>query len=283
MFARYKWQLSTARSKARDLTAEPGHGKHPPHAALGRTARAGARYCRLRRRPAGGACLSRPHSGALVPPHPAHHRLCQGRALAGDFDCADRGCVAGAAYSRRWPDGAAGVPRVSGFPGKPGGGGRGACGLACATALRAGAGRARRSRGDGPTWRLVFRASLAFLASLAVGSAVLHGIKIVLGRRRPRDELEHSLYGFLPWRFDFQYDSFPSGHAMTICCVAVILSAVLPAAAPLWVALAIYLGVTRALLNAHFLSDVFIGAGIGLLASRETVLLAFPDLARPWF
>jgi membrane-associated phospholipid phosphatase len=140
-----------------------------------------------------------------------------------------------------------------------------------------------RTLGDGPIWRLVLRASLAFLASLAAGSAVLHGVKIVLGRRRPRDELEHSLYGFLPWRFDFQYDSFPSGHAMTICCVAVILSAVLPAGAPLWFALALYLALTRALLNAHFLSDVFIGAGIGLLASRETVLLAFPDLARPWF
>jgi membrane-associated phospholipid phosphatase len=142
---------------------------------------------------------------------------------------------------------------------------------------------ARRYFGDSPILQLVFRASLAFLASLAVGSAVLHGIKIVLGRRRPRDELEHSLYGFLPWRFDFQYDSFPSGHAMTICCVAVILSAVLPAGAPLWFALALYLALTRALLNAHFLSDVFIGAGVGLLASRETVLFLFPDLARPWF
>jgi membrane-associated phospholipid phosphatase len=160
---------------------------------------------------------------------------------------------------------------------------KGARWLAISIALIAAAWLARRTLGDGPAWRMVFRASLAFLASLAVGSAVLRGIKIVLGRRRPRDELEHSLYGFLPWRFDFQYDSFPSGHAMTICCVAVILSAVLPAAAPLWFALALYLALTRALLNAHFLSDVFIGAGIGLLASRETVLLAFPDLARPWF
>lgn len=142
---------------------------------------------------------------------------------------------------------------------------------------------ARRALGDGATLRLVFRAALAFLASLAVGSAVLHGIKIVLGRRRPRDELEHGLTGFMPFRFDFQYDSFPSGHAMTICCVAVILSAALPALAPLWFALALYLSLTRALLNAHFLSDVLIGAGIGLLASRETVLLLFPDLARAWF
>ena len=32
--------------------------------------------------------------------------------------------------------------------------------------------------------------SLAFIASLTMGSAVLHLIKLVLGRRRPRDDME---------------------------------------------------------------------------------------------
>ena len=87
----------------------------------------------------------------------------------------------------------------------------------------------------------------------------------------------------MPLRFDLQYDSFPSGHALTIFCVAVILSGALPVFAPLWFAVAAYLAATRALLNAHFLSDVFIGAGVGLLASRETVLYLFPALWQPWF
>lgn len=137
--------------------------------------------------------------------------------------------------------------------------------------------------GPGALLQLISTAALAFLASLAVASAILHSIKLVFGRRRPRDELEHELYGFRFFHYDWQHDSFPSGHAMTICCVAVILSGVAPRLALLWFAVAAYLALTRAVLNSHFLSDVFIGAGIGLIATRETVLLLFPNLARPWF
>jgi membrane-associated phospholipid phosphatase len=131
--------------------------------------------------------------------------------------------------------------------------------------------------------RLAESASLAFVASLAVGSVILHSMKILLGRRRPRDELELGLYGWRPLGFDLQYDSFPSGHALTIFSVAVILSGVLPWLALLWFALALYLALTRVMLNSHFLSDVFVGAGIGLLTTREVVLLWFPTLARGWF
>lgn len=140
-----------------------------------------------------------------------------------------------------------------------------------------------RVAGPNPLLHVAWRAALAFLASLAIASAVLHGIKLVLGRRRPRDELEHEFYGFRLFHYDSQHDSFPSGHAMTVFCVAVILSGVLPSLALLWFALALYLALTRAFLNAHFLSDVMIGAAIGLIAARETVVFLFSDLARPWF
>ncbi len=51
--------------------------------------------------------------------------------------------------------------------------------------------------------------SLAFIASLTMGSAVLHVIKLVLGRRRPRDDMEMGLYGFIPLAFNPAYNSFP--------------------------------------------------------------------------
>ena len=38
-----------------------------------------------------------------------------------------------------------------------------------------------------------------------------------------------------------------------------------------------------ALLTAHFLSDVLIGAGIGLIAAREVLQLGFPGFAPTWF
>jgi membrane-associated phospholipid phosphatase len=137
--------------------------------------------------------------------------------------------------------------------------------------------------GPSPMVQKLFTVALAYLACLAVGSAILHTLKILMGRRRPRDELEMKLYGFRPFHFDLQSDSFPSGHALTICCVAVIATAIWPQGLAVWFAVALYLSLTRAMLNAHFLSDVFIGAGIGILASRETLLYLFPALFRLWF
>ncbi len=142
---------------------------------------------------------------------------------------------------------------------------------------------AMRLWGPDAALQLVARCALAFVASLAVGSVVLHGIKLVLGRRRPRDDIEMGLYGFMPLSFDLQYNSFPSGHALTIMCVAVIASAAWPHLALLWFAIAAWLGLTRALLTAHYLSDVLVGAGIGLLSARETVIHVFPSLAPSWF
>jgi len=137
--------------------------------------------------------------------------------------------------------------------------------------------------GPSPAMDLLERVSFAFLASLAAASVVLHAIKIVLGRRRPRDELELGLYGFRPFTFDLRKDSFPSGHALTITCVAIVMCAVAPDFAPLWFAAAIWLALTRALLNSHYLGDVFAGAGIALIVTREVLLSFFPDLTRPWF
>jgi membrane-associated phospholipid phosphatase len=130
---------------------------------------------------------------------------------------------------------------------------------------------------------LASQCAAAFIASLAVGSMILHTIKLFLGRRRPRDDFEMGRYGFMPLSFDLQYNSFPSGHSLTIMCVAVIASAVWPMLAPLWFTLAFGLAMVRALLTAHYLSDVFVGCGIGLISAGEIVIHFFPELARPWF
>jgi membrane-associated phospholipid phosphatase len=137
--------------------------------------------------------------------------------------------------------------------------------------------------GETPFLRSVSDYSLALLVSFVVASVILHSMKIFLGRRRPRDEFEHGLYGFRYFTWELQYDSFPSGHSMTIFCVAVVLSAITPMLAPVWLALATALSLTRAMLTAHFFSDVFVGAAIGILVARETFLIGFPQLAPAWF
>src|SRR5258705_6681798 len=137
--------------------------------------------------------------------------------------------------------------------------------------------------GETAILRQISNYSLALLASFVAASIILHSIKLFLGRRRPRDDFEHGLYGFRYFTWELQYDSFPSGHSMTILCVAVVLSAITPVLVPLWLALATGLALTRAMLTAHFFSDVLIGAGIGLVVARETFLLGFPQLAPGWF
>jgi len=131
-------------------------------------------------------------------------------------------------------------------------------------------------------WETVRLCALAFAAGVALGSVVLHTIKLLLGRRRPRDDIEMGLYGFMPLAFDTDYNSFPSGHALTIMCVAVIASAMWPMLWPLWFAIALWLGLTRALLTAHYLSDVLVGAGIGLISAREAAIHILPHTP-PWF
>jgi len=141
----------------------------------------------------------------------------------------------------------------------------------------------QRVWGKSPLFAQMEETAVAFLTSLAVASIVLHSIKILLGRRRPRDELELNLYGFRPITFDLASDSFPSGHALTIFCVATVLSAAIPALTPVWFAIAIYLAMTRALLNSHFVSDVLVGAAVALLTTREVLAYLFPSLMRSWF
>jgi membrane-associated phospholipid phosphatase len=137
--------------------------------------------------------------------------------------------------------------------------------------------------GENPAARRISDVSLALLASLIAGSIVLHTAKLFLGRRRPRDDFEHGLYGFVFFTWSLQYNSFPSGHALTIFTLATWATALMPVMAPLWFALAVYLSATRACLAVHFLSDVAIGAGIGIIATRLTMTLFFPQLTPAWF
>lgn len=130
---------------------------------------------------------------------------------------------------------------------------------------------------------LALNSAVAFILALGAGTIVIHTFKLFVGRRRPRDELEMNLYGFIPFGFDLKMNSFPSGHALTIFCVAVIATALLPQAAILWFALAFWLAITRALLTAHFVSDVFVGAGVGLICAREVLVNWFPQLTLAWF
>lgn len=125
-------------------------------------------------------------------------------------------------------------------------------------------------------------AAAAFIASLALGSLILHILKRLVGRRRPRDEIEMHLYEFKFWTFKADYNSLPSGHALTIFSVAAIATCVVPSLAALWFLIATVLSVTRVLLTAHFVSDVLIGAGMGLISTHIVLTHFFLRFAPHW-
>jgi undecaprenyl-diphosphatase len=91
--------------------------------------------------------------------------------------------------------------------------------------------------------------------------------------------------GFLHWPCfgERNYQGFPSGHAATAFAAA----AALVTAAPGWrrawlVAAAIGVGVSRIVLNAHFLSDVLGGALIGWWGGEVGLRLVTRHLAPRW-
>lgn len=104
----------------------------------------------------------------------------------------------------------------------------------------------------------------AFLAAaIAAASGILlfTVLKRAVGRRRPCALEPHCWATLLP----ADQFSFPSGHAITAFAVAVPLSLFYPAAAPVLLAVAATVGVSRIMLGMHFLTDVIAGAAIGSL------------------
>lgn len=72
--------------------------------------------------------------------------------------------------------------------------------------------------------------------------------------------------------------SFPSGHAAMAFATATCLSAALPRGAPAFFGVALAVAAERVLENAHYLSDVVAGAGVGVLGGYVAI-----RLVRRWF
>ncbi len=90
-------------------------------------------------------------------------------------------------------------------------------------------------------------------------------LKHLIGRARPR--LTDNLL-FIGPTLKSGYDSFPSGHTAVVFCFACILSRYFPRYRSIFYVFAAASGFERAEDSAHFLSDVFAGALVGLTAGK---------------
>ena len=115
---------------------------------------------------------------------------------------------------------------------------------------------------------LAGQSDLAARAALVVGglALIIGALKLVFRRGRPSDE-NVRLY------FRMDAHSFPSGHAARTAGLAVLFSAFEPAlsvAAVIWV---VGVSLARVWLGVHFVSDVVVGALIGVGVARVVVAL----------
>src|SRR5271168_861700 len=136
-------------------------------------------------------------------------------------------------------------------------------------------GRALRSVGYWPLWIALAgalwlhdrdrRRATILAASVSIAGLLGEVLKLVIRRVRPG--VYDGAYGFRPWS-DHPFSSsgfgMPSSHALIAFSAAAALAALFPRATPIWYALAIGCGITRVLSGAHFVSDVVVGAILGI-------------------
>lgn len=104
-----------------------------------------------------------------------------------------------------------------------------------------------------------------FFVCVALSGVVTDIIKPLAGRARPVLLERDGFYGFHPFTAHAVYNSFPSGHATTAFAVALALTVIWPRGRYWFLAFAAILGLSRVMVNAHYLSDVLAGALVGTL------------------
>jgi len=97
-------------------------------------------------------------------------------------------------------------------------------------------------------------------------------LKIVFGRARPYLWLAGDDSGFGLLRYSAKFASFPSGHTTTSTAAALVFGALLPRGKYWFLLAALLIGLSRIVLDVHYLSDVIagalLGAGVALLVGK---------------
>lgn len=110
-----------------------------------------------------------------------------------------------------------------------------------------------------------------FLAMMLASGIVVHLLKFSVGRARAHKFPDFSPFTFEPFNFHHHFQSFPSGHSQTVFTIATFVAFFYPKSTIWIMTLALYLGFTRAITLAHFVSDVWAGALVGVLVSAITL------------
>lgn len=105
------------------------------------------------------------------------------------------------------------------------------------------------------------------VAAVAITGVAASLIKNVIGRARPKHFEDLGAAAFHPFSFDYDFASFPSGHATSIFAVAAVAAIFWPRARVYIFLAAAWIAATRFLIGSHYLSDVIAGALFGASAT----------------
>lgn len=105
-----------------------------------------------------------------------------------------------------------------------------------------------------------------FLA-IAVSGLITDLLKVVFGRARPKLLFANETFGFDWWGTKADFWSFPSGHATTVVAIAAALFCLWPRFLPLYVGFAVLVSLSRAVIGAHYVSDVIAATFIAIAAT----------------
>jgi membrane-associated phospholipid phosphatase len=110
------------------------------------------------------------------------------------------------------------------------------------------------------------RFSFMFLSFLISGVIVLI-LKSIFGRGRPYQTPDFMPLNFKPFTLDWNFQSYPSGHTQVGFTLASFLSILYPKGTKYFFTFAIIVGLSRVILEKHYLGDVLAGGYIGILGT----------------
>ncbi len=123
------------------------------------------------------------------------------------------------------------------------------------------------------------RACLAGLQALTAAAVATRIGKIAFRMERPSYDPNAEHFFSRP-----EADAMPSGHAMTAFATAAVLSMEYPKLTPLFYSLALWVGLSRVQQNAHWVSDIIVGAALGTLFGWQSYKLTrdYQIELQPW-
>jgi membrane-associated phospholipid phosphatase len=137
-------------------------------------------------------------------------------------------------------------------------------------------------------WQRRGRSFLFVIVSMAASALVVNGLKIALGRYRPRFLFADGTYDFAPFALNIKHVGFPSGHTQSIVAAMVAFGFLWPRWRYVMWTFAALVAASRFVTTTHFASDVIAGAFIAITTAwvlkryfeRNDKLLAWPSPSR---